>query len=72
MWQCVCSGEVVERENSFAEVSDTSLPSLALPVTVPDSRHVACTNCVVERNALGDIMPFGDLWHISAAERTQN
>ena len=72
MWQCVCCGEVVERENSFVEVSDTCLPSLALPVTVPDSHHVACTNCVVERNALGDFVPFGDLWHISAVERTQN
>ena len=36
MWQCVCSGEVVERENSFVEVSDTHFPSLALPVTVSD------------------------------------
>jgi hypothetical protein len=22
VWQCVCSGEVVERENGFVEVSD--------------------------------------------------
>jgi len=72
VWQCVCYGEVVERENSFVEASDTSFTSLASPVTVPDSHHVACTNCVVERNALGDFKPFGDLWHISAVERTQN
>jgi hypothetical protein len=72
VWQRVCYGEVVERENSFVEASDTSFTSFALPLTVPDCHHVACTNCVVERNALGDFMPFGDLWHISAVEGTQN
>ena len=72
MWRCVWYGEVVERENSFVEASDTSFTSLALHLTVPDSHHVACTNCVVERNALGDFMPFSDLWHISAVEGTQD
>lgn len=51
-----------------------TLPShpLALPVTVSDGHHVACTDCVVERNALGDFVPFGDRWLISAVARAQN
>jgi hypothetical protein len=47
VWQCVSSGEVVERENDFVQVSDTSFLSLGLAVTVPDSYHVGRTKCVV-------------------------